>query len=135
MKKIIVVCFILLGCLVSCNKPKEKESDLVYNQHSKSLILKDTSYYISTIQVIESEKKDTAFVEFADKLANVNLNTIPNYRTKEVLGNFDNMLTSNKLDFIVLLERKENKEEAKFFKFKTNNPDSHGNIYAREYGK
>ncbi len=134
--KIIVVCCILIGSLASCEKPKEKKSDLVYNQHSKSLILTDTSYFISTIQILDTDKKDTAFVEFEDKLTTINLKTIPNYHTKEVIGNVDDILmSSNKLDFTILLEQKENKKSGKFFKFRTINPDSLGNIYAHEYGK
>lgn len=56
-----------------------------------------------------------------------------NYRTKDVLGNFENILTSTKLDFVVLLEPKYTKKGRKFFKFRTINPDSVGNIYGREW--
>ena len=137
MKKIIllhlVVCSILLGCLASCTKPKTKQSDLVYNLHSKSLTLKDTSYFISVIHVLDAGKKDTAFVEFEDKLTHVHLKTLPNYHTKDLSGNFDQLLTGTILDFIVLLEPKDTKKGRKFFKFRTIHPDSLGNIYGREW--
>lgn len=137
MKKIIllhlVVGCILLGCLASCTKPQKKQSDLVYNLHSKSLTLQDTSYFISVLYVLDNGKKDTAFVEFEDKLTHVHLKTLPNYRTKDASGNFDQLLTSTKLDFVVLLEPKDTKKGRKFFKFRTINPDSVGNIYAREW--
>ncbi|WP_312314767.1 hypothetical protein [Empedobacter brevis] len=137
MKKIIllhlVVGFILLGCLASCTKLQKKQNDLVYNLHSTTLTLQDTSYFISVIHVLDSGKKDTAFVEFEDKLTHVHLKTLPNYRTKDASGNLDQLLTSTKLDFVVLLKPKDTKKSGKFFKFRTVNPDSVGNIYGREW--
>ncbi|GEM50769.1 hypothetical protein EB1_05590 [Empedobacter brevis NBRC 14943 = ATCC 43319] len=106
---------------------------MVYNLHSKSLTLQDTSYFISVIHVLDNGKKDTAFVEFEDKLTQVHLKTLPNYLTKDISGNFDQLLTSTKLDFVVLLEPKDTKKGRKFFKFRTINPDSVGNIYGREW--
>ncbi len=83
--------------------------------------------------MFDNGKKDSAFVEFEDSLTHVNLKTLPNYRTKDVSGNFDQLLTSTKLDFIVLLEPKDTIKGGKFFKFRTINPDSLGNIYGREW--